>query len=248
MRRISLWAKNHKWLARATIIGTFILLNCLGIVTGILFDELKISIPYFAFVVTVCFYFLAFILYPQKKQRKNMGSNAFYVKQKSCDLILSTSTFFIAICIGNRPDLLFFKEPAVNATVISSTSLSSDSTAKNYKSISSFSSSMKDENGKSVKWKERKKLLRHQIKGIKRSNDLSDGEKVILIILSVLAAIGLLYLVAAAACSLACAGSDGAALLVAIGGTGFVIFLLVITIRAIMGKKKRAKQQITTAN
>jgi hypothetical protein len=57
--------------------------------------------------------------------------------------------------------------------------------------------------------------------------------------LSVVVAIGLIYLVAALACSLSCNGSDAAALIVGIGGAALVAFLLIIAIRAITGKKKK---------
>ena len=71
---------------------------------------------------------------------------------------------------------------------------------------------------------------------------MSNGAKVGLIILCVLAAIGLLYGVAALACSLSCGGSEGAATLVMIGGVGVIAFLLVIAIRAITKKNNKPKK------
>ena len=101
---------------------------------------------------------------------------------------------------------------------------------------------MKDENGKMLKWKERKKMLKEQVKEIKKANNLSNGEKALLVILSVLVAAGLLYLVAALSCSLSCSGSDAAAVLVGVGGIALVIFLLIIAFRAIYGRKKKKKK------
>ena len=98
---------------------------------------------------------------------------------------------------------------------------------------------MKDENGKMLKWKERKKLLKEQIRGIKKTNELSKGEKVALTILAVLAALGLLFLVASLACNLSCSGSDAAAVIVGLGGGALVIVLLVVAIRAIYNKKRK---------
>jgi hypothetical protein len=244
MKKISLWAKNHKWIARITIIVSFILLNCIGIVIGFLFDELKVSIPAVLFVITVAFYFSGLILYPLKQERKRSKPGFFYVKQKSCDFILAAASFFMFIYIGNHPGILFLNNPVVNATLPGSRSLPEDSTTKPHKSISSFLTSMKDEDGKTVKWRERKKLLKAQIKSLKKANDLSKGEKIALIILSVLVATGLLFLVASASCSLSCNGADGAAALVGIGGTALVIFLFILALRAILGKRKKIKQHI----
>lgn len=100
---------------------------------------------------------------------------------------------------------------------------------------------MKDENGKTLKWKGRKELLKKQIKGIKKSKETSDGSKVVLILLSVLVAMSLLYLVAAAACSLSCNGSDGAAILVGLGVTAAVVLLTLVVLRAINRKSKKEK-------
>lgn len=244
MRKISIWAKRHKWSARVMIIVSFIFLNFIGVAIGILFKEQELYIPAIVFVLSVSFYFLAFILYPQKQRRKKQVSTGFYIKQKSCDFILAASAFLMVMYAGNHPNILFFNNHFVNATVAGHTSLPEDSATKTYKSISSFSSSMKDKNGKILKWKERKKLLKTQIKGIKKENNLKDGEKTGLIILSIFVALGLIYLVASAACSLSCNGADGAALLVGIGGTALVIFLLVLVLRSISGKKKKRKQNM----
>ena len=90
----------------------------------------------------------------------------------------------------------------------------------------------------------KKKLLKEQLRAIKKSGEISKGGKVALIILSVIVALGLLYLVAALACNISCSGSEGGAIILAVGGTALVIFLLVITLRAILGKKKKPKPDI----
>jgi len=45
MKKISTWAKNNKWLARILVIICHILLNVMGIITGILMSDLDINIP-----------------------------------------------------------------------------------------------------------------------------------------------------------------------------------------------------------
>lgn len=249
MKRISFWAKTHKWSARIVIIVSYILLTAIALLIGKLLAGMDIFISAVAVFGFTSAYICAAILYPSKENKRS-GKNAssFYLKQKSCDLLLAASTFCMIIFIGNRPESLFQKYSSLNATVITDPSMLKDSSSKSYKSISDFNKSMEDENGNLLKWKERKKLLKQQVKEIKKANDLSSGEKTLLVVLSALVAAGLLILVASASCSLSCNGSEGAAALVAIGGTAAVIVLLVIVIRAIYGKKKKKKKDESSQN
>jgi hypothetical protein len=246
MKKISIWAKNHKWPARIVIIVSYLLLTVIGFKTGNLLAELGIFISSIGLFVFASIYFCGFILYPSKEKRSGKKATSFYIRQKSCDLMLAASTFCMLVYIGNRPEVLSQQYQSLNATVITKPASTKDSISKNYKSIKDFNTSMQDENGNMLKWKERKKLLKQQVKEIKKANDLSKGEKTLLVILSALVAAGLLILVASASCSLSCNGSEGAAALVAIGGTAVVIILLVIVIRAINGKKKRKEKQTVT--
>jgi len=244
MKKISFWAKHHKRAARIIIIVSFLLLNVLGIVSGSLLASLDIVIPVAVLVSLACIYCAGFIAYPSRSLKgKTLTPAAFYVRQKTCDLLLAGSTFLMIIFLGNRPDQLFPYDLPFSKALASNTTQPKDSTVKTYKTIAAFSASLKDENGKSLKWKERKKLLKEQVKAIKQSKETSKGVKVLLIILSVIAAIGLLALILALACDLSCSGSDGAAILVGVGGVALVIFLLVIAIRAIKGQKKKPKPE-----
>ena len=59
-------------------------------------------------------------------------------------------------------------------------------------------------------------------------------------------AVGLLSLVASIACSLSCNGLDAAAVLVGIGGTALVVWLLMFVIRRIDGKKRKKRVKTKT--
>ncbi|HRF20009.1 MAG TPA: hypothetical protein PK977_17655, partial [Chitinophagaceae bacterium] len=72
-----------------------------------------------------------------------------------------------------------------NAISGNNTILPKDSSAKTYKSIREFSASIKDKEGKLLKWKERKKLLKEQVRSIKKADNLSKGDKAGLIVLAV---------------------------------------------------------------
>ena len=64
-----------------------------------------------------------------------------------------------------------------------------------------------------------------------------------LIILSVLVALGLVLLVTSLACELSCNGSEAAAVVLAIGGTALVVFLLIVVLKSLNRKYKKSKEK-----
>jgi hypothetical protein len=243
MKKISFWAKNHKWPSRIIIVLSIILLNAIGIEIGTLLNDLNVVIPLFIFFLLIILYLAGVIYYPSKAGKNRFTSAGFYRRQKTCDIILAASAFCMTIYISNDhfPGTKFFT--GLYATTPTKLISPADSTAKSYKSIAAFSASLKGADGKSLKWKEKKKILKVQIRGIKKASDISTGGKIALIVLSVAVALGLLALIASLACDLSCSGSDGAAILVGVAGTALIIFLLVLAIKAITGKKKKLKQK-----
>lgn len=240
MKKISYWAKEHKTIARIAIVVSFIFLNILAFFTGHLLNQIGIFLlPQFLFG-SFFIYFIAFVAYPTKSLKGvKLNPSTYYRLQKTCDFILAASTFCMIVCLCNRPERLFQFYPQIKAVIIASPV--KDSLVKYYRSLSDFNSSLKDGQGNLLKWKVRKKLLKQQVREIKKDNNLSKGAKASLIFLSVLVALGLVFLVAALACNLSCNGFDAAAVIVGIGGTALVIFLLVAVIRAINGKKRKRK-------
>ena len=243
MKKISTWAKNNKWPARILVIICHILLNAIGIITGILMSDLDITIPVAALPFLIIVVLSSFIFYPRKSEKRNhIDRNVFYSQRKKWDFILAASTFLITLFIGNHFDNPLKNYSGIYAAVSTATSLPRDSTIKSYKKIPDFNASLKDNAGKLLKWKERKKILKEQLKGIRKSGDLSKGEKAALTIVSILLALGLLYVVAALACGLACNGADAAAWIVLIGGTAVVALLLVIAMKAIYSNRKARRK------
>lgn len=242
MKKISLWGRQNPWPARYLIIASHFLLCALALLNGILLQQLGVVIPTGAYFVFAGIYLLAFMAYPFRVQKgREYSAAAYYFRQKTCDYALLVTGFFGVLFFANRPEKMLSLDPVLHAAAPYSSAIPSDSTVKKYKTIAEFSASMKDVNGFPLKWKEKKKLLREQVRAIKQDKYMSDGAKVGLIILSVAVALGLLFLVAALSCNLSCDGQGGAAALVLIGGLGLIIFLSIITIRAILGKKKRKK-------
>lgn len=243
MKKISTWAKNNKWFARILVVVCHILLNITGIITGILMSDLDINIPANALPFFILVFLTGIIFYPLKSEKRNQTNrHLFYTRRKRWDFMLAASTFLIVLHIGNHYDDPLKNYPGIYAAISSASSLPGDSTIKSYKKLADFNASLKDNNGKPLKWKERKKLMKEQLKGIRKAGDLSKGEKVALSILTVLLALGLMYVVAGLACGLACNGADAAAWVVLIGGTAVVILLSIIAFRAIYSNRKARRK------
>lgn len=244
MKKLSIWAKHHKIASRVIIILSFILLTIIAYFTGTWFSDLGVIIPPVILFIALLLYLISIIAYPRRSgTHKKYRPKFFYVRQKGCDIVLAASTFIMMICLANNTDSFIYSFAPANAISVNSNVLPKDSSVKTFKSLKEFSSSMKDKEGKMLKWKERKKLLKEQVRGIKKTENLSKGDKGGLIVLSVLVALGLLTLIGALSCSIYCSGSEGAAILVGIGGSALVILLLVITIKAIKKGKKVPKEE-----
>ena len=77
----------------------------------------------------------------------------------------------------------------------------------------------------------------------KLSGNKAGGDRAGLIILAIIGALGLLYLLAALSCGIACNGAEGLAIAVLILGTAGIIWGLIAVIRAIKrGRKKEMKE------
>ena len=239
MKKISRWAKRNPHSAQITIIVSFIILNVLGYFIGRSLNDLGVMIPGAVLTGMILLCGSIILMYPKRGTNRNVSSkNSEYYKRKACEGLMATASFMMMICAANDPSVFWFTSTTANA-VSHAPVVPHDSLSQKYKSPLAFAASLKNANGERLRGKERRKLLKEQIRNIKRSDDLSKGAKAGLIAISILIAAGLLYVVMAAACNLSCAGNDTAALLVAIGGTGLVVILLIIAIRSITRKKKK---------
>ncbi len=241
MKHLSIWAHRHHWPARFLMIFAWIILFFLAIISGANLMKQNILLSPAVFSTMVVVFLLAVLFYPFRQQRKTIKANLHYRWQKSCDFLLAFSSFGMVLFAGNQPGILFQRYGSLYAATTSPVSLPKDSSAKTILPIKEFSKKMYDADGKLLKWKEQKNMLKQQVKAIKSSPGMSKAGKTMLTILAVLAALGLLLLVAALACDLSCNGSGAAAVLVGAAGTGLIIFLLIAVVRAIHGKNKKKK-------
>lgn len=232
-KQLSFWAKQNKWPSRFIIVFSFIVMNILGVVTGLLYSDLGLTFPKWFLILSLIVFGIVWLKYPIGKRSST------YTFRKTCDSILIGTTFLMFTYFGNR-QVTPFDNSVLFASSVNNYSLPKDS-IKTYKSVEDFKKSLYDESGKPLQWKERKKLLKQQVKFIKKDKAMSDGGKVVLIILCVVLAVILAYGVAALSCSLSCAGSDGAAVAVAVLGLAGIVLLTIFLIRGILRKSKKEK-------
>lgn len=247
MYQLSLWARHHVWTTRALYVLLYLLLNLAGWLLGEQLAAVGIYLTQATFYTGAALFLVSFFMYPSKSKR---GKRRFYVYQKSCDAALITGTFMLILCLAQPQSLpsswLSLSTPAQATEVV--TPATEKPRAQQKKSIF-----RKLANG-AIQWlgidKSIQKRVQKNIARLKKEyRDSTEGEKIALIILSVLVAIALLGLLGSLACTISCNGSEGAAILVAVLGTGLIVFLLVKVIQRINRgpKSRRQPRDATTA-
>lgn len=220
MRKISLWASYHRWSARFFII--FLIYPLLNF-TGWLFGEMLylngIEINYGWYYLLSLITILVAATYPQRSERTSTG---FYTKRKIHDTSLALLSFLFITLTGNHFN-------AVNQTSVAPVHASTQLTA-----APSIEKPVKKE----------KKNLKKFIKDVrKKYKSAGDGEKILLISLTIILALVLIYLLGALSCSIACGGAEGLAYVVFFLGLGGIIFGTVRVIRGITRKSKKKEQE-----
>jgi hypothetical protein len=239
MKKISVWARRNKKKARLLIVLIHLALFYLGIEAGRIFWQLDIILSIWILCMALLVYVSAIALYPKKTDpRLDQDKEKSYRTQKTTDFLLGLSAFVMISFLSNQ----YF--------------------SKGESEISGFFVNMvrgasigNPVAGESVKvWKYGSvevKLSRHEKKMLKReffkqfvryakaraTGDSVSAGQVLLIMLTIIAAVGLLALLASLACSLSCSGSGAAAILVAIVGITGIVMGTIGLIHLIRGKR-----------
>ena len=244
MKQISYWAKKHVWQSRALIVLIYILLNILGIFTGRLLNDLNIIIPQLYFIACIIFTIILWIWYPEKRYTKtNISGSILFYRRKLFDFSLGLITFLMIIYAGNTWQNLFIQSESALASKI--IPIPKDSAIYNNPLIKNFITGLKEMDISKLNQREKFRLIKKQIQTIKKDSETPKSDKVPLIILSVLAALALLYILAFLSCSIACAGSEALAIVVALGGTALIIYLLVRMIKRICNRPPKKENTKT---
>ena len=238
MKQISYWAKKHIWQSRLLIILIYILLNIIGIFTGTLLNEVNVFVPGIYFIACIIFTIALWIWYPHRQNaNRSVKPSVLYTRRKLFDFSLGAVTFLMIIYAGNNLGHLFIKSESAQASNI--IRFSKDTAIYNNPIIKNFITGIKSMDVSKLSQREKLRLIKDQIKAIKQDKENSKSAKILLITLSVIIALGLLYGLAALSCSISCSGSEALAIIVAIGGTVLIIFLLVRVIKRITNSRVR---------
>lgn len=225
MRKISVWAYRHKWAARCLLVIIHLLLIVLAWTAGSFLLAMNYTIPILFVYAMITAYCIGCCFYPLHNNRKQYRN--FYRLQKTCDGILASASFLLVLSAANYQNTggSPFYLSAI-ASVRPAVSFNVEKPIKPTATKFSFLQKIKQKLGEKIL-----KLRMHFKKA-------SEGEKILLIILAVLATMLLLFGVLSLSCSISCSGSDALAVIVGILGTALAIFILVKMIRAINKKYK----------
>jgi small neutral amino acid transporter SnatA (MarC family) len=243
MRKLSFWAKRNPWKSRIIITVSHLLLMLLGWYTGKAIFAMNISLPAYLLVFFILYYLAAVFIYPSKEEKKRSNGRWIYIKQKACDFSLAAAAYGMMICISNQPDSFLKNFQTVSGSLIitSSPAEGKPTAAEILESLKCRDKSTLTHEEKRILKKEFKVQLKNYVVAKLKGNK-AEGNKSLLIILAIIAAVGIVYLVAALACSLSCNGNEGAAILVLILGIAAIALGLYFVIRAInRGSKKKTE-------
>jgi hypothetical protein len=243
---VSLWAKQHVWAARIALAAGTLLLAVVAFYAGLLFQQLNINIGPWMLAVGFSALAAGIMFYPHHGQKgERFTRMQYYIRQKSCDVLLVSSTFLMLLHQGNfyaKTGQWYFRDIA---SLKAYGSLPADTVSRSYLTVREFSASLKNEKGELKTWKERKKLLKYQLTAIRNDKEMSEAAKAILAIACVLIGLGLIALIAGLSCELSCNGNDAGALVLVTLGTTAVVILFLLAMRKLFPKGSKQKQKYT---
>jgi hypothetical protein len=231
MKHLSLWAYHHKGAARLLIVFCYIVLNAAGFLIGDLLLLLGVQVSSLLVYLITTAAMAAFVLYPRRTEKHRHRHS--YVRQKTCDALLITTTLLLVISAANlrhrdnNPFRLSVAGAVVPVAVHSSHVAAHDKPAKK---VSLF--------------KEVKTSLAHAFQKVRHYyKRLNTTDKIVLTALLALVALAALYGVVAWSCSLSCSGSEATGWIVLVAGTGIIVFLVLWAGRTINRTYRRRKER-----
>lgn len=239
----SKWAKKYIAASRIIIVFSHVLLTIIAVFLSFMFRDFGISLGSTIQWVLISVYLIALFMYPSKNQKvTGYDKRQFYIRQKTCDLLLISATFMLIVQQGNQA-LIFQNIPLLNSFSTKTQAAVPVRISNSMKDSSELSNpDINKKNSPNVLKKDLRKRLKTQLSELVRANgNYTQGEKLGLTILAILGAAALLFLIAMLACNLSCSGAEGAAILIGVVGVGAVAFLFIKLMHSIYRKKEGQK-------
>ena len=239
MRTISRWANKHIQFTRLLVVILHLAAITFACYLGYQIADEGIFFTPMVLYISLMAWICAAILYPKRIQK------GVYKLRKTCDLILAASTFFIFTYATNTEGLFNSEQGKVYAATSIAKELGDPTASEILASLQYRDKSTLTKKEKRILKREFKKQIGLFVKAKFQGDDDGSG-RAGLIILTIIAALGVLYLVAALACSLSCNGMDGAAIAVALLGTAGVVWATIAIIRRINRGPRNKEEPIPT--
>lgn len=244
MKKLSRWAKENPWKARIIIILVHFALVTIALFTGESFTTLGIQFPAWLLFLFLSVFILAAVFYPSRRKRTVINRDLHYFRQKSCDFLLAASTFCMILCLATKNTVsVSIFQPASASNGINLTKETKKPTAEEILASLAY-------RDKSTLTRAEKRILKQEFKtqlknyvAAKLAGNKAEGDRVGLIILAIIGALGLLFLLASLSCSIACGGSEGLAIAFLIVGAAGIIWGLIAVIRNIKRNNKKARKE-----
>ena len=220
MKRISLWAHQHKSTARIFLLFFYVLLHFTGFFLGDIYDSFNIQFTPLFYQVAIIMTLLGWFTYPFWK-RKHVYKHLF-VREKISHLLLVSATFLFIVYAGNafNNNRNSFGNSGQAASIIYSTNAA----------ISSETSTI----NKRVSKKSWRKKIRTEIQNLRKIyRQSTDRQKTLYITLAIFGAIFLGLGITALACNISCSGSEALGAVLFFGGLAGLIFGVIRIIKRI---------------
>ena len=246
MVHISLWASRHIWPTRFLIFLIYVLLHALGWIAGDLLSSISIELNHAFLYMSIALTIAALLIYPT--HNKKISSPKLYRLHKAADIMLASATFILIVFTANRWTHTLPGNHANGASVVSvlpgNMKSFNESEPKPAKEVVS-----PDHKRKKTSFREWRKKMKEAFRKIRQAYRKGEnGERIVLIIVSIIGAVILILLLAALSCSIACSGLEALAIVLYIAGTTGIIIGLVKIIQGInkkYNKKKKATKPDT---
>ena len=236
MRKLSLWARLNPHFARIIIVVSHILLIWIAAKLAMQFTAAGVQLSVWWIYFFIVLFIIVGLSYPLKGKYKNKEWK--YVKQKSYDLIAGICGFCLVFCFINQLSGGSLSQPADAYVRIHHPEYKNPAAEKILLDFKNGEKEFFTRKEKRIIKEEFRYQLKEYVKD-KLTGKKDEAGDALLIILSCIAAVGLLLLVASLACSLSCSGSDAAAAIVGILGVVGVICGLIAVIKSIKRKHRK---------
>ncbi len=228
MKTISIWASRHVMITRYLVAITKLILAAMAYYTGMALYRMQVIVPGNALLISSLVVFLAIaFIYPNRKKIVH-STRWHYAKQKTCDIIIGLCSFVSIAAMVNNGDIVNTYSHTYGSGIIKHPITATEL-------LQTFNSGEKTSFTPKEKRILRKEFYRQlKIYAVAKLNhDAKQSGEAWKIALTIVAALGLLFLVASLACSLSCNGSDAAAVIVGVLGLVGIIWGAVALIRRI---------------